>query len=120
MPKKASHLCNKPGCVNLTREWYCDNHKKENNRYNYERNDKDYTRFYYTKEWKRVRELVLQRDDYLCVRCRNNGIIKLAEMVHHKIRIKIVYCIRLDLSNLESLCEACHNKIDYKPPPPKA
>ena len=119
MPRKALHLCNKPGCFALTRERYCDKHKVEINRYNYERNDKDYTRFYYTKEWERVRLLALQRDGYFCVRCKDKGIVKVAEMVHHKTPIKVDYSKRLDLSNLESLCEACHNKIDHSPPPSK-
>lgn len=119
MPQKPIHLCNKPSCGALTRDRYCENHKSENNRYNNERTDKEYVRFYSTKEWELVRLLALQRDNYLCVRCRAKGIIKLAEMVHHKIPIKVDYNKRTNLSNLESLCEACHNKVDHKPPPSK-
>lgn len=117
MPKKPLHLCNKPNCGSLTRERYCEKHKGEQNRYNKERTDKQYVRFYSTKEWQLVRLLALQRDNFLCVRCRSKGIIKLAEMVHHRIPIKVDYTKRADLSNLESLCEACHNEIDHQPPP---
>lgn len=94
-------------------------HKREMNRYNHERTDKEYVRFYYSKEWQSVRQLALKRDNYLCVRCRSNGIIRLAEMVHHKIPIKLDNTKRLELDNLESLCEACHNATDHNPPPSK-
>lgn len=120
MPNKPLHLCYKPNCSNLTRERYCETHKQEINKYNKERTDKDYVRFYYSKEWQQLRMLVLKRDGYLCVSCRSKGIVKLAEMVHHKIPIKIDYNKRLDLDNLESLCEACHNKIDHNPHPFKS
>jgi len=117
MPSKAIHLCNKPGCQSLTRERYCVSHHQEYHRYNEERTDKELVRFYYSKEWQRVRELVLQRDNYLCVRCRQAGIIKPAEMVHHIVPLKIDYTKRLEIDNLESLCEACHNKVDHSPHP---
>lgn len=89
--------------------WYNGIHMK------IERTDKEYVRFYSTKEWELVRLLALQRDNYLCVRCRAKGIIKLAEMVHHKTPIKVDYNKRANLSNLESLCEACHNATDHTP-----
>ncbi|TWK49239.1 hypothetical protein CHCC20347_1522 [Bacillus paralicheniformis] len=32
-------------------------------------------------------------------------------MVHHIVEVKQDWSKRLDLSNLESLCNACHNKV---------
>jgi len=113
MPIKALHLCCKPGCAALTRDRYCANHKQEHNRYNKERNDKEYVSFYKTKEWVQIRKIALARDRYQCVSCKRKGIIKQAEMVHHKIPVKKDWTKRLELTNLESLCEACHNAIEH-------
>ena len=117
MPIKALHLCCKPGCTTLTRERYCTKHKSETNRYNRERTDKEYVAFYKTKEWQLVRGLALARDGYQCVSCKKKGIRKQAEMVHHKIPVKKDWSKRLELTNLESLCEACHNAIEHQKPP---
>ena len=113
MPTKPLHLCNKAGCTSLTRERYCDKHKKEYNRYNRERNDKEYVEFYKTKEWQQMRKLALARDRYQCVMCRNKGIITMADMVHHIIPVKKDWNKRLELDNLMSLCDACHNGIEH-------
>lgn len=113
MPIKALHLCNKAGCTAFTRERYCTNHKSEINRYNKERTDKQYVAFYKTKEWGIVRALALTRDGYQCVECKKKGVKKLAQMVHHKIPVKKDWTKRLELNNLESLCEACHNRKEH-------
>lgn len=113
MPMKALHLCNKAGCCTLTREKYCNKHIQEKNRYNTDRNDKQYVEFYKTKEWEIVRELALARDGFMCVMCRQKGFIKKAEMVHHIIPIKKDWSKRLELVNLKSLCNTCHNGIKH-------
>lgn len=113
MPMKALHLCNKAGCTSLTRERYCPKHIGEYNRYNRERTDKKYTDFYKSNEWEIVRELALARDGYQCVMCRWRGIKKAADMVHHIVPIKKDWSKRLDLDNLMSLCDGCHNGIKH-------
>lgn len=113
MPNKPLHICNKPGCNNLTRERYCDEHIREKNRYNYERTDKMYTDFYKTSEWICARSLAMIRDHYQCVMCRRKGIVTLASMVHHIVPIKKDWNRRLDLNNLMSLCDECHNGIKH-------
>ena len=113
MPMKPLHLCCKAGCANLTRERYCTKHKSEKNRYNRERNDKEYVAFYKTKEWELIRGIALARDRYQCVECKKRGIIKPAQMVHHIVPVKKDWNKRLELSNLESLCEACHNAKEH-------
>ncbi len=114
MPMKALHLCSKPGCTTLTRERYCTKHREEYyTRYNRERTDKQYTGFYKTDEWRAVRAMALARDGYQCVMCKMKGIKKKADMVHHIIPIKKDWSKRLDLNNLMSLCDACHNGIEH-------
>lgn len=113
MPIKALHLCNKAGCSTLTRERYCSKHIYEKNRYNKERVDKEYTDFYKTKEWEHIRAIALARDRYQCVMCKQKGILKKADMVHHIVPVKKNWNKRLELNNLISLCNACHNGIEH-------
>ena len=68
-----------------------------------------------------MRGLALTRDRYQCVMCKQKGIIKKAEMVHHIVPLKKDWNKRLELTNLMSLCEACHNAIDHsEAPTPKS
>lgn len=72
--------------------------------------------FYHSKAWKRVRALALQRDCGMCQNCMDRfragyGIKpRRAQMVHHIIPREERPDLALDLSNLRSLCNECHNK----------
>ncbi|WP_338075709.1 HNH endonuclease signature motif containing protein [Chengkuizengella sediminis] len=98
-------------CNNLTREAYCDEHKKECNQY-YDRymRDKKSKTFYQSKEWRTVRQQALTRDRNLCQHCLKQRQITPADMVDHIVPVKVDWSLRLDLSNLQSLCNSCHNK----------
>lgn len=114
MPMKALHLCNKAGCTSLTRERYCSKHKEEYyTRYNRERTDTKYVAFYKTPEWEVARAMAMARDRYQCVMCRARGVVTRATMVHHIVPVKKDWDKRLDLDNLMSLCESCHNGIKH-------
>jgi 5-methylcytosine-specific restriction protein A len=60
--------------------------------------------FYNSEAWKEVRESVLQRDRYACVRC---GRIMTRLFVDHIIEIKDGGQ-QLDPINLQTLCGSCH------------
>jgi 5-methylcytosine-specific restriction enzyme A len=117
MPVKALKPCNKIGCTSLTRDRYCDAHtvekqdRAEQNRY-YDRykRDKRSTSFYKSSEWEKVRTEALVRDKYLCQHCLKSKKVKRAEMVDHIVPVKVEWNKRLTLSNLQSLCNPCHNK----------
>lgn len=80
---------------------------------------KDYKRndpFYTSAAWRNVREQALIRDHYECQQC-----VKLMEMgklfrphratmVHHIKPRELFPELELDLDNLVSLCDACHNR----------
>ena len=71
--------------------------------------------FYLSKAWRTVRAEALRRDHGMCVRCMErfmNGGEKprLAVIVHHKKSRKEYPELELDLDNLESLCDICHNR----------
>ena len=63
--------------------------------------------FYNSKEWRKCRDYILKRDNYLCTKCGNP-----AEEVHHKERLSpnniMDPNITLNENNLISLCKDCH------------
>lgn len=115
-------FCNKNGCKNMcdAGERYCSEHKKAPAQRNKEydqsirlRRDKELSEFYHSREWQAVRLQALMRDNYLCQECLKHNKITHADMVHHKKPIRKYWSLRLDLKYLESLCDACHGKIDH-------
>ncbi|UTH13304.1 HNH endonuclease [Macrococcus equipercicus] len=118
MASKSESICSHPGCSRLTANSYCDQHsdviKSVHKTYNNERVDVDEVAFYNTSEWKSVRVAVLQRDFYLCQQCKAQGITTVANTVHHIVELKDDWDKRLDMTNLETVCTACHNKEHVK------
>lgn len=106
--------CHKINCRNFVEgnDTYCEEHKGETNRqYNKFREtyDKEYVSFYHSKKWKEKRQQVLRRDNYLCQRClKEFDIITIATLVDHIVPSKIDWELRLDINNLQSLCDECH------------
>ena len=71
-------------------------------------------KFYQSAEWQRTRLAYLQSVNNLCERCEQNNILKLAEIVHHKIYLTKDNindpAVALNPMTLEALCIDCHNK----------
>lgn len=67
-------------------------------------------KFYHSKEWLKVRELVLIRDHYICRECG-----EAAYIVHHIIELNPDNIndpnITLNMNNLLSVCKNCHDEI---------
>lgn len=102
-------------------ELYCDKHKGMNaTQYNkYVRTspqNKKYADFYQSGEWKRLRQYKLSINP-MCEACKRNGnqYTNLATIVHHNHEIRTVlgWKERLDINNLESICQECHNKEEH-------
>lgn len=80
------------------------------------RYDKKPDPFYKTVAWRNARRMALERDLYLCEECRaayqrrEISAPRAATVVHHKKPTKEYPELALELSNLQSLCDACHNK----------
>lgn len=74
-------------------------------RYNKTRDPK-YTRFYNSIEWRTLSAKYTQDRGYRCEGCNS-----MATQVHHKKAIQTPegWELRLDYTNLELLCTACHN-----------
>ena len=76
--------------------------------------------FYRSKEWRRLRKVVLAADKFACQKCRLNGFYSKANTVHHvqyidkhpKLALSTHYMYNgHQLRNLISLCHQCHDEI---------
>lgn len=68
-------------------------------------------KFYKSREWFAVREQARKRDNYECQLCKAAGKYHKVENVHHIKEVKTHPHLCLTLSNLQSLCIKCHNKV---------
>ena len=72
--------------------------------------------FYHGDAWKKVRAAALERDAGMCCDCMDRFRAgygrkpRRATMVHHLQSIEERPDLALDLANLRSLCDPCHNK----------
>lgn len=71
--------------------------------------------FYHTTAWRKLRKVILQRDHGMCVRCMERfmqgGIRpRHATTVHHIKHMDEYPDLALEPSNLQSLCDICHNQ----------
>ena len=71
-------------------------------------------RFYSSKAWQDCRNEYAKRRQHLCENCLKRGILKPADIVHHRIEISPLNIdrpeITLNNKNLELLCRECHAK----------
>ena len=70
--------------------------------------------FYQTKEWRRVRKLVLQRDHFLCQLRISPDCTRKATTVHHIKELEEYPELALVLDNLTSCCFNCHEATKVK------
>lgn len=87
--------------------------KERHRAYRARRTDGKYQRVYQLKAWKEVRKpQALARDFYCCVVCmdRKRKAVE-AQTVHHIVEVKEDIEQALNLDNLASLCESCHQLV---------
>ena len=69
---------------------------------------------YHSSEWESCRVAYMKRVGGLCERCRAQGRIVPAKIIHHKIHLTPANIndptIALDFNNLEALCKQCHEE----------
>lgn len=70
--------------------------------------DKD-VRFYQSKAWRTLRAYRLRYDNQECQACKQQGKHTPATVVHHVVHVRDNPSLALDLFNLQSLCNSCHN-----------
>ena len=65
----------------------------------------------YDSRWEKVRQMKVALDP-LCEDCFSHGYTQPASEVHHIVSIKEDATLRLELTNLMSLCHKCHRRIE--------
>ena len=76
----------------------------------------DFSRkFYSSQAWNNCRTAYMNSVHHLCERCLSKGIMKPAEIVHHKIELtpENISNPRITLAhkNLQAVCRECHAEI---------
>lgn len=66
---------------------------------------------YKSKKWRRKRENILKRDEYMCRECKRYGKNTAATTVHHANPLLIRPELGLESWNLISLCNMCHDMM---------
>lgn len=73
--------------------------------------------FYRSRAWETTRNLYLAQVNHLCERCKAEGRVVPAVIVHHKIHLNEQNykdaSVSLNFDNLMALCLACHNETHY-------
>jgi len=109
MPLKPPKACRYPGCGQIIRESYCQDHQgyAKKLRQEYDRNrEKD--PFYNSPAWVRSRGMYAKKNP-LCKECLKRGLIVPMKIVDHIVPIKHGG-EKLSWSNFRSLCQECHNR----------
>lgn len=119
----ALKICKKSGCNALVKSGYCEKHsfaaikaKEKLLRESWAELDKKKTpeqkAFYQSARWTQASKLHRTKEP-LCRRCKENGRIVAAELVHHNPDLNMLFEMNLDPCDdqyLESLCFNCHQK----------
>jgi 5-methylcytosine-specific restriction protein A len=110
MPTRPGKACRKTGCPNIAKagkhQGYCNQHKDSAGWHLNERMKGNATARGYGADWRKLRQIVLQRDNHLCLSCLKNGRAVTATDVDH-IKPKAQGGTNT-LNNLQSLCADHH------------
>lgn len=68
-------------------------------------------RFYFTNTWRKMRAKILEAQNNECQLCKERGKVSIATVVHHMVEYRHDPSRALDPSNLQALCDKCHNDI---------
>ena len=107
MASRAPRPCRQAGCGQLSRDGsgYCEAHKQASIGWNRERRGSAHSRGYGAK-WRKLRDMVLRRDKYLCVPCGKYGFLTPATEVDHI--VNKAQGGTDNPENLQGICTDCH------------
>ena len=107
VPSKPLRPCGQPGCPELTRDGYCDKHKRQTQR-DYDRQRGTAAQRGYGSRWQKASKGFL-RANPLCVYCLKAGDLRPSEVTDHIIPHKGDMGLFWDRSNWQALCKRCHD-----------
>lgn len=106
MPSKPMRPCNHIGCNTLTRERYCDVHKRQSN--DYDRYRGNSSQRGYDSKWRKARIAYL-KEHPLCVECLKEGRVEPATVVDHIKPHRGDKKLFWDKSNWQPFCKRHHD-----------
>ena len=107
MAQKPPRPCRHPGCTELTRTGYCPRHQPQRPD---KRESAQWHWMYLTRQWRQeLRPAQLLREPF-CRVCARRGARTPATRVDHIQPHRGDWALFTDPNNLQSLCEACHNR----------
>lgn len=98
---------------------YIERPKKKTRTGIYDAKDKDRRKIYNSARWRLLRSLKFANNP-LCELCKEKGIIRTAEDIHHRVSFMSTehqgerYALAYDYNNLMSLCKQCHQALHNK------
>lgn len=104
MPTKPLRPCGHPGCPELVRNGYCDQHRREKE----QRRGSAASRGYGSR-WQKYRLRYL-KEHPLCVRCQAEGRVVAATVVDHVIPHRGDQVLFWSKNNWQALCKTCHDR----------
>lgn len=108
MPNRALRPCSYPGCPNLVRSGYCEQHRH----LEVKQHILEYQRLYNHSSWNRLRAAQLARDPW-CADCLAKDIYTPATDVDH-IEPHRGDPVKFFAGRLQSLCHPCHSRKTLK------
>ncbi len=104
MPMKPMRPCSYSGCPELTRERFCDKHKRTIDTMRGTATERGYD-----ARWRKARLRYL-RQQPLCAECDRQGRLSAATVVDHKVPHKGDDDLFWNTDNWQSLCKQCHDR----------
>ena len=111
MPVRLKRACRKPACPGTAtdRSGYCEQHQPTQSSWvQWQRKKGNTTARGYGAHWQKIRQRILERDQYLCQEHLKQGVIQPGNHVDH-ITPKAQGGDDSD-GNLQTLCPACHRQ----------
>lgn len=108
LAEKALKFCRSPGCPNLVKSGYCEEHKELEKIERAPDNRQSASARGYGTSWRAARARFLKAHP-LCAICKSRGKIVPATVVDHIIPHKGNKKLFWDKSNWQALCKPCHD-----------
>lgn len=106
----AGWACKYPRCPGIaTNGGYCEKHQSDVKTHGFDRKNKERLSFYGSSKWRKTRARKLSKNP-ICEICEH----EFSTVVHHIKPAREYPKLRFTFSNLQAVCESCHNRESQK------